>query len=275
MTRKKRRALLSLGSGSILLLVAVVAGFAGSGSAAGQAAPANQSPPTISGTPQARSTLTANPGTWTGTEPITYAYSWRRCGANGGSCSAISGATQKTYVLKGVDVRTTIRVRVTASNQDGARSALSVPTAVVQAATQAPPTPPAASGCAGNAPLQVQGIAPPERLTVDGQQIDPSVVGRSTQSVTLRFHVSCKGKSVQGALVYATAVPFNQFTIPAEQPTGTDGWTTLTMSQLSGFPAARSQALLVVFVRARKTGENPLGGISTRRLVSFPVDLRR
>ena len=252
-----------------LAVLAVIAGRAEIGDAASQAAPSNQSPPVISGTAEEGKTLTTTNGTWTGTAPITFTYSWRRCDADGGSCSAIGGANQNTYVLKKVDVDNTIRVRVTAKNNDGSTPATSVPTAVVRAAA-APP-----SGCDGPAPIAIANVTLPNRLLIDGQVISPGVVGRSTATISLRFHVTCKGKPVQGALVYGDAVPFNQFSTPAEQPTGADGWATLTMNREAGFPAARNQALLVIFARARKGGEDLLGGVSTRRLVSFPVDLRR
>jgi hypothetical protein len=252
-----------------LAVVAAIAGRAEIGDAAPQAAPVNQSPPAISGTPEEGKTLTTTNGNWTGTAPITFNYSWRHCDSNGGSCAGIGGTNQNSYLLKKVDVGNTIRVRVTARNNDGSTPATSVPTAVVREA----PAPP--SGCDGPAPLQIAGIALPNRLLIDGQQINPGVIVRSTPTITVRFHVVCKGKPVQGALVYGEAVPFNQFSAPAEQTTGADGWATLTMNRAAGFPAARQQALLVVFARARKAGEDILAGVSTRRLVSFPVNLSR
>jgi len=275
MSRNRYRSMLALAGGSILLLLlAAVVGFAGKGAAASQVAPKNDSPPTLAGTAEVGKTLTANRGSWSGTEPITYIYRFQRCNKEGGGCFTGGSTTQRTFVVTAEDMGKTIRVRVTATNKDGTTNATSVPTAVVRAADPAP-DPPAGSGCAGNAPIQVAGIAPPERLLVDQALLSPSVVGRSTPSVTLRVHVSCKGKAVQGALVEAAAVPFNQFSSPGEQTTGADGFATITMSQLSGFPAADKQQLLVIFIRARKAGENVLGGISSRRLVSFPVDLRR
>jgi hypothetical protein len=259
-------AVLAIAIGSVLGSVRI-------GSAATNAAPGNQSPPTISGTAQVGSTLTADNGTWSGTTPITYAYQWRRCGDDGGSCASISGASNSTYVLKGVDSGNTLRVRVTAKNSSGSSSSTSVPTAVVKAAPAAPPT--VVNGCpVGTGAIDVAALAPPARLLIDGQQVAPPSISRSTGDITTRFHVSAgSGRNVTGALVYATAVPFNQFSIPSEQPTGSDGWVSLTMHQEGAFPASPRQQILAMFVRARKPGEAALGGISSRRLVSFPVRL--
>jgi len=263
----------------LALAASLAAGMVGVGSAATQAPPVNTAPPTISGTAREGETLTANNGTWTGTGTITYSYQWQRCDKDGGSCSAISGANEKTYNLKNPDEGNTIRVRVTATNRDGSTGRTTTPTGVVAdkgAGGPAAPAPPAATGCpAGTGAVAVASIAAPARLVIDGQSISPSPVGGSTQSLTVRIHVSaCGGRAVQGAVVYATAVPFNQFSV-AQQATGSDGWASLTMNRQVGYPATPKQQLLVMFVRASKPGENALGGISSRRLVSFPANLSR
>ena len=258
-------------------VVGVIAGGTGMGTAATKAKPTNEQPPTISGKPQVGETLTAREGEWTG-NPTDYDYAWRRCDENGGSCSLINGENEKTYTLKKVDQGNTIRVRVTAQNADGRTVATTVPTAVIQAAPTPPPPPAPATGCEkqGTGPVAIGEIKAPNRLLVDRQQLQPPVVGGSTDQLVVRFHVSaCGGRPVQGALVYVTAVPYNQFSVPPETQTGGDGWAELRMNRLRGFPATNRQQLMVMFVRARGPGGNLLGGISTRRLVSFPVDLRR
>jgi hypothetical protein len=272
---KKRWALFGalIGMGTTLALVIGLGVFAGAGAAASSVAPVNSSPPTISGTAQEGSTLTGSRGTWDN-NPTAYDYFWMRCGKNGGSCSDISGARSLTYTLKAVDVGNTLRFRVRAQNADGQTNATSVPTAVVIAATKPPPPAPATGCPTGTGSIQVANLTSPALLLIDQQQTDPSVVTGSTNQLVVRYHVSaCGGRSVQGALVYATAVPFNQLSIPAEQTTGPDGYAELDFRMLPGFPVSSKQQLIAIFTRARKSGENLLGGISSRRLFSVRVNL--
>ena len=105
-------------------------------------------------------------------------------------------------------------------------------------------------------------------------QANPGVITPGTKTFSVKFHVSdtC-GSPVKGAQVYAATVPFNQFSIPSQSQTDDSGSVTMQFSMLRGFPAARQQRLLVMFVRASKPGEPILAGISTRRLISFRVNL--
>jgi hypothetical protein len=264
--RNNLLALLAAGA----LTVLAVAGFS---TAASSVKPSPTQEPIISGTAQQGQTLKASTGTWDGTSPITYSYQWLRCNSQGNGCSNIGGASSSTYQVKASDVGHRLRIRVTARNSDGSAQSTSNETAVVTAATAPPPV--VVNGCpAGTGPVDVSQLSLPARLVIDGQSASPAPITRSTQDITLRFHVSaCNGRPVSGALVYATAVPFQQFSIASETPTAADGWATLTEHRLSAFPASPRQQLLAVFVRARKSGEPLVGGISTRLLVSFPVRL--
>ena len=260
-----------------LVLVAGVIGLVAAlgGEAATQVAPVNTAPPAITGTNAVGEYLNASTGTWTGTGPISYAYQWQSCNSAGANCANETGATQPRYTASVLNQGGTVRVQVTATNADGSATASSAPTDVIQQQqvniTGCPPVQ------QQGGPLQLDEVNPPARFLIDRTERSPAVITRSTQTIRLRFHVrACDGADVQGALVYATPTPFQQFS-PAERPTGADGWATLTLNRLRFFPASSRQQLLTVFARARKPGsrEELLGGVSSRRLVSFPVDLSR
>ena len=96
--------------------------------------PRRLSAPTVSGDAEAGEVLIATNGTWSGTTPIVYSYKWLSCEPSGTACSAIQGATAKTYTPSPDLEGATIRVRVTATNPGGATSARSQPTAPVASA---------------------------------------------------------------------------------------------------------------------------------------------
>jgi hypothetical protein len=221
--------------------------------------PTNTAPPTISGTPQENQTLTANRGSWSGGQPQTYSYNWRRCDQTGGSCADISGATASTYAVKAVDIGRTLRVRVTARNSLGTRSATSAPTAVVTKA-----------GVPSGNTISISDVALPNRLIIDRVSFSPFIL-RSRRPVVARFRVSdSQNHPVQGALVFVVGIPFGNMTTPPEQATGPDGFVTFVMRPTSRLSLA-TRGSQPFFVRARKANERLIGGVSTRRLVNLSI----
>jgi hypothetical protein len=244
--------------------------------AAAAPGPVNTVAPSISGNATTGSTLTASPGTWTGTAPITYAYQWTVCDGNGNACHDISGATANTYVLKRDDAGNTVRVRVAARNNAGTTNATSAASARI-ATGGGSGGGGAAAGCpavAAGAAIPIADLGAPARLVVSSFQVTSGTLTRSSTSFTARFRVTstCGTNPVSGALVYATAVPYNQFGIPAEVTTDNAGWAMMTFNARNGYPASPRQQQLTMFVRARKNGEPLLAGISTRRLIAFSLD---
>jgi hypothetical protein len=219
--------------------------------------PTNVVAPSIGGDPRAGVTLTVSPGTWTGTQPISYAFQWSRCDQNGAACVALPGATASTYTLGASDVGHTMRVHVTAKNPKGSTAADTSQTAIVAPARS------------GGAAVSVSTISLPDRLVVDGIRFTPNPI-RTRAPVTARFHVAdSRGFSIQGALVYAVGLPYGWVRGAPEVATDSSGWATITLQPTAGMPLGN--AALVVFVRARKPGENLLGGVSTRRLVQAAI----
>jgi hypothetical protein len=244
----------------------------------GVAAPTNTSPPTLVISPSVGSTLNVTRGTWSGA-PTSFTYEWMFCPGGGGApdgsdCNVTTKPDTNAYplLIETADIGYSFRARVTATNASGSTSALSDASAAaiepdLSFNTGCPPADQAG-------PVPITKIVPAARLNIDRNTSSPAVITRSTQRLTLRFHVvACGGKNVSGALVYATPTPFQQFA-GAERATGADGWATITLTRQHYFPATPQQQNLIVFVRARKSGEDLLGGISTRRLVSFRVRLR-
>jgi len=234
----------------------------------GNASPRATAQPSISGKAQVGETLTANPGKWA-EGPATFTYQWQLCDKSGANCKDIAGATGSTYGIRSGDKDNTIRVQVTAKNLIGSTTANSAVTDAVS--TGSTPTPnPTPVGVGGA--ISVTAVSLPDRLVISQIQFTPRVITNRSQPIVARFKVTeaNQGKAVAGALVYALAVPSNQVTRVAEVQTASNGWATVTFQPRQALPM-KAGARVNFFVRARKSGENPLAGVSTRRLVSVGI----
>jgi hypothetical protein len=252
------------------LKVAVTAtNTAGSGSATSRptdvfkatgSAPANTLPPAISGTFKEGYTLSIASGKWSGSPEPTFTYQWQRCDATGGGCADLSGASTTAYKSIAADVGNTLRVKVMATNSHGATLATT---------TETPLVTPAAAG--GGKAISVTQVSLPNRLVIDNLSFSTNPL-RSRNAFVARFHVSdTRGFGIQGALVFALGLPYSYTGKALEATTNSTGWASITMSPSVRMPLHRGGAL-VIFVRARKSGDNPLAGVSTRRLVQVRIN---
>ncbi|WP_324967094.1 hypothetical protein [Mycobacterium sp.] len=141
--------------GTTLVVVVTASNAGGSTSVASSpsavvvaAPPSNVVAPSVGGSAEDGQTLSASPGSWSGTPPLSYSYQWQSCDPTGNNCANVTGATGPTYQLSPGDVGTTLVVVVTVTNGEGSSSAASAPSGVVAPAPPANTLAPSVSGTA-------------------------------------------------------------------------------------------------------------------------------
>jgi hypothetical protein len=126
------------------------------------------------------------------------------------------------------------------------------------------------AGAPSGSAISISDVALPNRLIIDRVAFSPFIL-RTRQRVVARFRVTdSQNHPVRGALVFAVGIPFGNMTTPPEQATGPDGYVTFVFR-----PTVRlkihGQGSQPFMVRARKSGERLIGGVSTRRLVNLSI----
>ena len=226
-------------------------------------APVNTSAPTVRGTMSVGSTVTADPGTWTGTQPITFSYRWLRCNAQGGNCNAIGGATGQTYRLTSADANRKIRFNVTARNSAGSKTVISA-----ESPTVTEPLPGGAIKLpSGEVSIPATSVPSTARLIVSVVEFSPSPITSRTQPITVRVRVKdTRGFVIRDALVFVRSTP--RVTAGGDrQATTTDGWVTYQLAPNGNFPKPENGFNVQFFVKAYRSGDPGLAGIAGYRLV--------
>lgn len=224
--------------------------------------PANTSLPSVRGTMLSGSVVTADPGSWTGRESISFSYRWLRCNAQGGECVSIAGATGRTYRLTSADVNHRMRFNVTAQNAVGTVTVLSAESPIVTA--------PLPSGAvrlpSGEISIPATSVPRDQRLIVSQVVFSPNPVTSASEPVTVRVRVKdTRGYVVREALVFVRSTP--RVTSGGDrQIATTDGWVTYQLVPNTNF-RVRSGYNVQFFVKAYRAGDPALSGIAGYRLV--------
>jgi hypothetical protein len=117
-------------AGHTFKVIVTATNAAGTGQATSKASPLIaavphlKKAPRISGRAQVGGRLTVSKGTWIG-PPKTYRYQWLLCNGRGGGCKSIRHATHSSYRAASKDTGHRLRVRVTAINAAGSKTATS------------------------------------------------------------------------------------------------------------------------------------------------------
>jgi hypothetical protein len=254
---RKLQLVLAAGAASALTALAMLVGMA---EAQPAVAPTNTENPAVVGTAQDGQLLAAKDGEWSGDNPMEFTYQWQSCDGNGASCVNIANATSKVYRVATADVSRRLRVNVTARNSTGSASEASPATAAAAQPTGAQRL------SDGKYSIPASSVNMPDRLVLSGLQFTPSVL-RSRAPFTGRFRVTdTRGYVVRDAIVLVTGVPLGWINAPQEVTTNVDGYATIQLQPTTRLRLVRGGSM-VMFVRARKQGEDLLAGISTRRLI--------
>ncbi len=226
----------------------------------------NTSLPVVRGTMVSGSVVTAEPGAWTGREPISFSYRWLRCNTQGGDCLSIGGATGRTYRLTSTDVNHRIRFNVTA------RNAVGQPHRHLGRVADRDRAAPGGRDRLPSGEISIPAASVPrdQRLIVSQVVFSPNPVTSRSQLITVRVRVKdTRGYVVRDALVFVRSTP--RVTSGGDrQIATTDGWVTYQLAPNANF-RVRSGYNVQFFVKAYRAGDPALAGIAGYRLVQVPT----
>ena len=233
-------------------------------------APESTSAPTLTLAAGATdSTLQVSPGTWAapaGAGPVSYSYAWQECDSSGQDCETIPSATAAHYTPSEAQADGTIRVLVSAHDNDGTTTAASTP-------LRATPDVPNGVGASEQAQLSVLGPSVLSRgnrrsaFALTGRLSAPD--GATVANATVEVSQVVDGTNSPRVLAYARTNPDGMFTVtvpggPSRQITA--GYRAFSADRAYSASATISESvaaritLTVTPRRADRNGRIRLGG---------------